>query len=273
MLVTDPPYNVEYVGKTKDALTIQNDRMEQGDYQGFLLKAFGAANSVMKDGCPFYVWTTQGHAMNDCIKAMDAQALFFRQQIVWVKNNFVLGRMDYHGKHEPCLYGWKVGAAHYFIDSRNRTTVIQDEAELDIDKMKKDEMRELLHKIYDSDVPTSVIACPRPARSEEHPTMKPVRLIGMLITNSSRPSDLVLDLFGGSGTTIIAAEQLGRKCYTMEIDPHYCDVILSRWEKMTGNAAEKLNLTAKWGDLTSDNNNGRQAVKTNRISPQMAQKQ
>ena len=248
--ITDPPYNVDYnskndylnkVGKGGAVqVDIENDKMSDEDFRNFLHDAFSSANSVMKAGCPFYVWTAQGHAMTDIMRELDNVGLFFRQQLIWVKNNLVLGRMDYQWRHEPCLYGWKEGA-HYFINSRNRTTVYEDGEEIDIDKLKKDEMKKLLHDILDSKTPESVIRCPKPQKSADHPTMKPVRLFGYQIANSSRPGNIILDTFGGSGTTIVACEQLGRKARLMELDPHYCDVIIARWEKLTGQKAIKLN--------------------------------
>ena len=163
-----------------------------------------------------------------------------RQEIVWNKSSFVPGGSHYQWKHEPCLYGWKDDSCRYFIDARNRTTVIEDEAELNIDKMKVSEMRDLLHQIYDAQVPTTVINCAKPIVDDDHPTMKPVRLFGYQMANSSRPGDIILDSFGGSGTTIVAAEQLGRKARLMEYDPHYSDVIIARWEKLTGCKAQKI---------------------------------
>ena len=247
--ITDPPYNVDYnskndylnkVGKGGAVqVDIENDKMSDEDFRSFLHDAFSSANSVMKAGCPFYVWTAQGHAMTDIMRELDNVGLFFRQQLIWVKNNLVLGRMDYQWRHEPCLYGWKEGA-HYFVNSRNRTTVYEDGEEIDIDKMKKSEMQKLLHDILDNRTPISVIDCQKPARSEYHPTMKPVRLFGYQMANSSRPGDIILDSFGGSGTTIVAAEQLGRKARLMEYDPHYSDVIIARWEKLTGGKAQKI---------------------------------
>ena len=174
------------------------------------------------------------------MKAIDEVGMPFRQQLIWVKTSLVLGHMDYQWRHEPCLYGWKEGA-HYFINSRNRTTVYEDGEEIDIDKLKKAEMQKLLHDILDSKTPESVIRCPKPQKSADHPTMKPVRLFGYQIANSSRPGNIILDTFGGSGTTIVACEQLGRKARLMELDPHYCDVIIARWEKLTGQKAVKLN--------------------------------
>lgn len=248
--LTDPPYNVDYNSKNdylnkagKGAavqVDIENDKMSDADFHAFLHNAFAAAESVMKQGCPFYVWTAQGHAMTDVMQELDNVGLFFRQQLIWRKNNLVLGRMDYQWNHEPCLYGWKEGAAHYFVNARNHTTVWSDGEEIDIDKMKKADMQRLLHDILDSKTPTTVIDCPKPQRSADHPTMKPVRLFGYQMANSSRPGDIILDTFGGSGTTIVAAEQLARRARLMELDPHYCDVIIARWEKLTGRKAERL---------------------------------
>ena len=237
--LTDPPYNVDYVGKTEDALTIQNDKMSNDEFHKFLLDAFTAANNVMRSGCAFYIWFTTNEHIN-FETALNEVGLQVRQELVWNKNVMVLGRRDYQQKHEPCLYGWKDGAAHYFIDVRTRTTVYSDEEEIDIDKLKKDEMKKLLHDILDNNTPTTVINCAKPTRSADHPTMKPVRLFGYQMANSSLPGNIILDTFGGSGTTMIAAEQLGRKARLMELDPKYCDVIIARWEKFTGQKAVKL---------------------------------
>lgn len=161
-----------------------------------------------------------------------------RQQLIWVKNVFALGRQDYQWRHEPCMYGWKEGAGHYFIDSRTESTVVDDSP--DLDKLTKADAIELLRTIYEGGVATSTIYEKKPTVSKLHPTMKPVGLIGYQIANSSRRGESVLDLFGGSGTTMIAAEQLGRKAFLMEYDPHYCDVIIDRWEKFTGEKAVLL---------------------------------
>ena len=236
--LTDPPYNVAYEGGT--GLTIQNDKQSDADFDNFLLQAFTAARDVMRNGAAYYIWTAQGHIQTQFMKAIDAVGMPFRQQLIWKKSALVLGHMDYQWIHEPCLYGWKEGAAHYFISSRDRTTVYSDEAEIDIDKMKKSEMQKLLHDILDNRTPTSVINCPKPSKSADHPTMKPVRLFGYQMANSSLPGQIILDTFGGSGTTIVAAEQLGRKARLMEIDPKYCDVIIARWEKLTGQKAVKV---------------------------------
>lgn len=149
-----------------------------------------------------------------------------------------MGRQDYQWKHEPIFYGWREGA-HYFVDLRNLTTVFEDEKP-DLNKMKKAEMKKLLEQLTSDQVSTTVIDEDRPSRSAEHPTMKPVRLLARFINNSSRPEELVLDLFGGSGSTLMACEQTDRRCNIMELDPHYADVIIARWEKFTGRKAEKL---------------------------------
>ena len=237
--LTDPPYNVSYEGGS--GLTIQNDKQTDDDFDKFLYDAFSNANNVMRNGCPFYVWTAQGHIQMQSMQTLDKVGIPFRQQLIWRKSSFVLGHMDYQWIHEPCLYGWKEGAAHYFIKERNRTTIYSDSEEINIDKMKKAEMQKLLHDILDQKEHVSVIDCPKPQRSADHPTMKPVRLFGYLMQNSSRQHDIILDTFGGSGTTIVAAEQLDRRARLIELDPHYCDVIIARWEKLTGGKATKLN--------------------------------
>ena len=139
----------------------------------------------------------------------------------------------------PCLYGWKDGASHYFIDDRTQGTVIEDAA-VDYRKLKKDELLRLVLKLTDVTIPNTIIYEDKPTRNDVHPTMKPVKLMARLIRNSSRQGQLVIDTFGGSGSTLIACEQLNRKCYMMELDPHYCDVIIARWEKLTGKEAVKV---------------------------------
>ena len=234
LFITDPPYNVNYEGGT--GLKIQNDNMEDAQFQSFLRDAFTTANAVMKPGAAFYIWhaDSEGYNFRHACKEVEWNV---RQCLIWVKNTFVLGRQDYQWKHEPCLYGWKDGAAHYFIDDRKFSTVIEDEAEIEPQKMKKDELVALLERILTEKISTTVLYEQKPARNAEHPTMKPVRLIARLIKNSSRPNEKVLDLFGGSGSTLIAAQQLNRSCYMCELDEKYCDVIVDRWEKFTGKKA------------------------------------
>jgi len=205
LVLTDPPYNCDYVGKTPEHLKIQNDRMNEGQYRQFLTTAFINMHEHSKQGAPVYVF----HADSEGLivrSAFNEAGYSLRQCLVWIKNSMVMGRQDYQWKHEPILYGWKEGAGHAWYSDRKQTTVLE----------------------YD-----------RPTRSAEHPTMKPVMLCGYLIENSSKAGDLILDLFGGSGSTLIAAEQLQRSCYMMEIDPHYADVIIHRWETYTGSKAVK----------------------------------
>lgn len=203
LYLTDPPYNVAYVGKTKDALTIQNDQMKDDKFREFLKDVFCNAFNNMKDGASYYVWHADSEGYNFRGAVRDNQQLV-RQCLVWSKSSMVMGRQDYHWKHEPCLYGWKDGAAHNWFTDRKQTTVLE----------------------FD-----------RPSRSEEHPTMKPVELFEYQIGNSCPPKGIVLDTFLGSGTSIIASEKLGMTCYGLELDPHYCDVIIQRWENATGKKA------------------------------------
>lgn len=235
LFLTDPPYNVDYEGS--DGQKIKNDKMGDSAFLNFLTDAFTAANNVLRPGCAIYIWhsDTEGYNFRSAFKAA---GWTLRQCLIWVKNSLVLGRQDYQWKHEPCLYGWKDGAAHYFTNSRSETTTIEDEG-LDFEKMKKDQLVQLLKDIYSDKVETTVIHENKPARNAEHPTMKPIRLLARIIRNSSRQGQNVLDTFGGSGSTLIACEQMNRTCYTMELDPHYCDVIIARWEKLTGQKANK----------------------------------
>lgn len=207
LLITDPPYNVDYVGKTKDALKIQNDKMDNDSFRQFLRDAFTSADAVMRAGAVFYIWhaDSEGYNFRGACNDIDWKV---RECLIWNKNSMVMGRQDYQWKHEPCLYGWKEGASHLWASDRKQVTV------LDFD---------------------------RPTKSEMHPTMKPVTLFAYQISNNTHESDAVLDLFGGSGTSIIACEQLKRNCYTCELDPHYCDVIIQRWENMTDQKAELVN--------------------------------
>lgn len=198
----------------------------------FLDDAFANMANALKEGGAFYVWHASS-TVYEFEEALRLNQLKVRQQLIWVKNQLVLGTQDYQWRHEPCLYGWKDGAAHFFVNCRTKTTV---EEEQDFTTMKKEQLIELLQTIYEEQK-QSIIYENKPNRSEEHPTMKPIRLIAQLVANSSRPEEKVLDLFGGSGTTLIACEQLNRKCYMMEYDPKYVDVIIDRWEKFTGQKA------------------------------------
>ncbi len=199
-MLTDPPYNVAYTGKTKDALMIENDRLEDSNFREFLRKAFKAADMVTQPGAAFYIWHADSEGFNFRGACRDV-GWTVRECLIWAKNTMVLGRQDYQWKHEPCLYGWKEGAAHNWYSDRRQTTV------LEFDK---------------------------PSRNAEHPTMKPVELFAYLVRNSTKEGDIVLDSFGGSGTTIIACENLKRRACVMELSPAYCDVIIRRWQDVTG---------------------------------------
>lgn len=251
LINTDPPYNVNYGQKGKqykerggyeagmDDRTIMNDNMSEDDFYDFLVKAFEAGNSVLKLGGVFYIWHAESTA-NTFANALKEVRLDIKQRLIWRKNNLVLGRQDYQWIHEPCMYGWKQGAAHFFINDRGFTT-IYDDRKKDLESLTKAELIKMVKLMQEPEQPIDVLDEDRPSKSAEHPTMKPVRLIGRQIANSSRPGERVLDLFGGSGTVIIACEQLGRNGYIMELDPKYVDVIIDRWETFTGNRAKKLN--------------------------------
>lgn len=238
LVVTDPPYNVDYTGKTKEQLKIKNDSMEDEAFKEFLIKAFRNMNEALKEGGAFYVWYASREHIN-FESALNENDLYVRQQLIWVKNVMVLGRQDYQWKHEPCLYGWKDGKGHYFIDEYNHTTVYEDK--IDFDKLKKEDLIHLLKDIYEDGISTTVIHENKPIRSDLHPTMKPINLMARLIKNSSQKEEIVLDLFGGSGSTLITCEQLNRKCFMMEFDPIYVDTIIKRWEDYTGQKVVKLN--------------------------------
>ena len=203
LLMTDPPYNVDYEGKTKEKLKIKNDSKEDKEFLQFLIDSFNNCSINLKLGCSFYIFHSDwfGLEFRQSIKNSDLE---LKQNLIWQKNSMVMGRQDYQWQHEPCLYGWKKGATHYWYSDRKQTTIIK----------------------FD-----------RPTKSKLHPTMKPVGLVEYLIKNSSKQEDIVLDPFLGSGTTLIACEKLQRFCYGIELDPKYCDVIIKRWQQYTGKEA------------------------------------
>lgn len=237
LVLTDPPYNVDYEGKTKDALKIQNDKMTDANFYAFLYDVFKNLYQVTKPGGVAYIFHADMESVNfrSAFRAVD---FHLHEILIWNKNTMILGHCDYQWKHEPIIYGWKSGASHYFTDSRVENTVIEDAP--NINKMSKSELKEYVKDLLKRGDPVTVISEDKPARNAEHPTMKPVKLVAYLIRNSSRPGENVIDVFGGSGSTLIAAEQTGRTCYTAELDPRYCDVIVKRWEKLTGQKAVKL---------------------------------
>jgi len=209
MWLTDPPYNVAYEGGTKEKLTIKNDSMADDQFRQFLRDAYVTADLVMKPGAVFYIWHADSEGYNFRGAAQDA-GWKVRQCLIWKKSSLVMGRQDYHWRHEPCLYGWKEGASHLWAADRKQTTILEFE---------------------------------KPSRNGDHPTMKPVSLFEYQMLNNTKGGDIVLDSFGGSGTTMLAAEKNGRYARLMELDPKYCDVIVKRWEDFTGKKAVLLTQT------------------------------
>ena len=242
LFITDPPYNVAYTGGTKDALTIQNDDMVDEDFKEFLVKAFTAADKVMKKGAGFYIWHADSEGYNFRGACLDS-GWQVRQCLIWVKNSLVMGRQDHHWKHEPCLYGWKDGASHNWYGDRKQTTTIEDNADIVVQEENEGFVinistgfSEVTIRVPSYEVinqgdsaATTIWRFDKPQRNAEHPTMKPVALLARAVKNSSKRGDIVLDTFGGSGSTLIACEQLDRKCYMMELDPKYIDVIVNRY--------------------------------------------
>jgi len=206
IMVTDPPYNVAYEGKTKEAMTIQNDKMSNSDFKSFLDSFFSCSLIELKEGSPIYVFCPieDGAFLNAFLNS----GFKLQSILIWLKNTIVMGRKDYNYKHEPILYGWKEGAAHKWYGNFDKSTIIE---------------------------------CNKPPRNGEHPTMKPIELLEKVLNNSSQSNDLVLDLFLGSGSTMVAAHQLKRKCYGMELDPKYCQVIIDRMSKLDSSLEVKIN--------------------------------
>ena len=220
LLLTDPPYGVDYEGGTSEALKMENDSLNRDAFFDFLKAAFLNARDALRPGAAFYIWHADGETALEFRRALRDVALPVRETLVWIKNSLVISRQDYHWQHEPCLagekpdktfepcaYGWRSDAAHEWHSDRKQSTVLE----------------------FD-----------RPVKSLEHPTMKPVKLFAYQIGNSTVQGDRVLDLFAGSGTTLIACEQLGRTAYCMEKDRRYAAVILRRWESLTGRKAEMI---------------------------------
>jgi DNA modification methylase len=233
---TDPPYNVAYVGKTEEKLTIKSDDMDDTQFDEFLFKFYKAAVENTKEGGPIYV--CHADSAGEVFRMnMEKAGWLLKQCIIWVKDSLVLGRQDYNWQHEPILYGWKPGAAHSWYGPFTNTTVI-DFGKRDLDKATKQELLDFVSLALES---SSVIREKRPKSSRLHPTMKPIALISKLLKNSVVSGNRVLDPFGGSGSTLIACEQLGLRASLIELDPKYCDVIIQRWENLTGQKAELIN--------------------------------
>ncbi len=201
LLLTDPPYNVDYEGS--DGKKIKNDKMGDAQFRQFLRDAFASAFAVMRPGAAFYIWYSDVETANFSSAVVEIFGKL-RQVLIWKKDSLIMGRKDYHWMHEPCLYGWKDGAPHLWMNDRKQTSVIEH---------------------------------PKPQKNDDHPTMKPVGLIEYQMKNNTHAGDIVLDLFLVSGSTLIAAEKSARRCFGMELDPRYCDVAVQRWQAFTGQQA------------------------------------
>lgn len=232
LLLTDPPYNVAV--SNADGLTIANDDMDTLEFYEFLKDVFTVADNNLKEGGAFYIWHGESESLN-FRKACEYVGWTVKQCLIWVKNSITLGRQDYQWKHEPCLYGWKSGAGHYFIKNRKQPTVIDNS--IDLELMTAEELREYILELQE---PSSILYENKPLKNTDHPTMKPVRLMKKQVKNSTKQGEIVLELFGGSGSTLLACEELDRVCYANELSPVYCDVIINRWEQLTGEKAELI---------------------------------
>ncbi len=237
LYVTDPPYNVAYQGGTDEAMTIMNDSMDDVSFRQFLRDAFAVANNHLKPGGAFYIWHADSEGLN-FRAAVKETGWLLKQSIIWVKNAIVLGRQDYQWKHEPCLYGWKDGASHYFVDNRSLATVIEEDEE-NLKEMTKSELISYIKTMQDTS-PTTVFYEDKPVRNDIHPTMKPLKLIARCVLNSSKKGDKILDSFNGGGSTLMVCERSERIGYAMELDPVYVERTIKRWEEETGLTAEKV---------------------------------
>nr|WP_156778905.1 site-specific DNA-methyltransferase [Clostridium formicaceticum] len=228
LLLTDPPYNVNY--ESDSGMKIENDNLGNDDFYNLLLGSFTNMHSIAKEGAPIYVFhaDTEGYNFR---KAFTGAGFKLSQGLIWVKHSLTIGRQDYQWRHESILYGWKEGAGHKWYGKRDKNTVL--ESDIDLESLNKTELIELLERLLD-ETPETTIRFDRPTKNDLHPTMKPIGLIGYLLKNSSVEGNLVVDLFGGSGSTLIASEQMNRICYTMDMDPRYCDAIVKRYIQATG---------------------------------------
>lgn len=238
LYVTDPPYNVAYEGGTEEAMTIMNDSMDDASFRQFLRDAFSVADQHLKPGGAFYIWHADSEGFN-FRTAVKETGWLLKQNLVWVKNSIVLGRQDYQWKHEPCLYGWKEGASHYFVDNRALSTVIEEDED-NLKEMTKGELISYI-KTMQENSPTTIFYEDKPVRSDIHPTMKPLKLIARCVLNSSKKGERVLDSFNGGGSTLMVCEKTERIYYGMELDPIYVERTIKRWEEETGLKAEKIN--------------------------------
>ena len=209
--------------------------MKDSEFEEFLYNCFSNAAAVMKQGAAFYIWhaDSNGYIFR---KTVPDAGLDIKENLIWVKQHFTLGRQDYQWRHEACLYGWKPGAAHYFSEKRNISTIINS-----IDNLKDGKLEDYQQFVEELKESSTVLFCDKPVKDDLHPTMKPMELIEKQVKNSSREGENVLDLFGGSGTTLLVCEKLKRKCFMMEYDPKYADVIIDRWQELTGQKAKLIN--------------------------------
>lgn len=251
MVFTDPPYNVDYEGGT--GLKIKNDSMSDEKFYSFLYDSFVSMYASLKTGGAVYVCHADSEGLN-FRRAFKESGLLLKQCIIWVKNTFVMGRQDHHWQHEPILYGWKPGGSHKWYGGRKQSTVIESEDGVFVNKLKdgfqltfNNGVQKVVIKVPEyetleahSDEITTTWNIDKPMKNGEHPTMKPIKLCARAIENSTQAGEIVEDFFGGSGSTLMACEQLGRSCYTMELDERYCDVIIKRYEQYTGKKAVKL---------------------------------
>ena len=252
MVFTDPPYNVNYQGGTGDKLKIQNDNMPKEQFNEFLQQAFSAMFAVTQPGGAVYVCHADTESSN-FRGALQEAGWSLKQCLIWVKNQFVIGRQDYQWRHEPILYGWKPGGAHRWFGGRKQSTVIDETAPVSVKDMEDGALLtfnsgngQIVIKVPSYEVvpggeegASTIWRFDKPVRNAEHPTMKPIGLCARAIQNSSKRDEIILDPFCGSGSTIIAAEQLGRVCFAAEIDPKYCDVIVKRWETFSNQNSHK----------------------------------
>lgn len=237
---TDPPYNVDYQGGT--GLKIKNDNMSSSSFYDFLKDTYQNMIASLKPGSPFYIWHSSSEIRNFVGALQDTPGTKFSQILLWLKSSFVLGRNDYHYIHEPCIYGWKEGAAHKWYGDRKQSTFYKETLQ-DLDKMSKAELLTFAKAALQERPHTSVTEFDKPSKSADHPTMKPIKLCAYYIENSSQKDDIVLDLFLGSGSTMVASHQIDRICYGTELDPFYCDVIIDRMRSLDPDLIVKINGT------------------------------
>ncbi|WP_297489224.1 site-specific DNA-methyltransferase, partial [uncultured Cetobacterium sp.] len=228
LLITDPPYNINY--ESSNGLKIENDNLGKDEFYKFLLEFYINAFKYMKEGSAFYIFYADLEAVS-FRKALEDGGFKLSQTLIWVKNAFNLSRQDYNWKHEPILYGWKPGASHFFIKDYTQDTVLEDNSVYK--KLSKKELIEEIYKIKrELEESSTIIREDKPQRNDVHPTMKPIKLLGRLIANSSKRGQIVGDFFGGSGSTLIAADQMDRVSRLIEFDPRYVDVIVKRYMKL-----------------------------------------